>query len=126
MESGPEELYFSSLRQGRFTIQKCRGCGTTIFYPRTHCTQCGSSSLEWITPTGQGTVFSTTTVRRKMDRGGDYNVSLIELDEGVRLMSRVDGVPPSNVQIGMRVEARILHHADQSLLVFTLVQESAL
>jgi hypothetical protein len=35
------------------------------------------------------TVYAVTTVRRKADAGGDYNVSLIDLDEGVRLMSRV-------------------------------------
>jgi uncharacterized OB-fold protein len=52
-------------------------------------------------------VYSTTVVRRKADDGGDYNVCLVDLAEGVRMMSRVVSVAPQDVRIGMRVTARI-------------------
>ena len=54
-----------------------------------------ADALDGSQPRGTGTVHAVTTVRRKADAGGDLNVSLIDLDEGVRLMSRVEGIPPA-------------------------------
>ena len=39
--------------------------------------------------------------------GGTFNLSLIDMDEGVRMLSRVVDMPADEVQIGMRVKARI-------------------
>ena len=69
-------------------------------------------------------VYSTTVVRRKPEAGGDYNVALVDLKEGVRLMSRVEGVPPEAVRIGMSVRARIASENGQGLLVFAPQQEA--
>ena len=58
-------------------------------------------------------------MRRKAEAGGDYNVALVDLAEGPRLMSRVDGVPPEQVRIGMAVQARVIDDPAQGkLLVF--------
>jgi len=105
--SGPEKQYFDKLAAGRFEIQKCGGCGKHVFYPRVLCPHCGGDQLDWVTPSGRGTVYSTTVVRRKPADGGDYNVCLVDLAEGVRMMSRVAGVPPAEVKIGVAVKARI-------------------
>lgn len=104
---GPESSYQEYLAKGEFRIQRCGGCGSHVFYPRLLCPQCGSSSLKWIVPSGAGTVYSTTVMRRRPEAGGDYNVALVELEEGPRLMSRVDGLSPADIGIGMRVKARI-------------------
>ena len=61
---------------------------------------------------------SSTEARRKPDAGGDYNVALVDLDEGVRMMSRVDGVPPTEVKIGMRVKAKVVKVNDAGLVIF--------
>jgi uncharacterized OB-fold protein len=82
------------------------------------CPHCGGASLAWVEPKGTGTVYSTTTVRRKLEAGGDYDVSLVDLDEGVRMMSRVEGVPPTEVKIGMRVRAKIVDNKGDGLVVF--------
>jgi uncharacterized OB-fold protein len=66
-----------------------------------------------MTPSGTGTVYSTTVMRRKAEAGGDYNVALIDLQEGPRLMSRVEGVAPQDVKIGMAVTARIASGGDE-------------
>jgi uncharacterized OB-fold protein len=76
------------LDEGRFMVQHCKGCDQHIYFPREVCPHCGSGDLALVAPTGLGTVYSVTTVRRKPDAGGDYNVCLIDLDEGVRLMSQ--------------------------------------
>jgi uncharacterized OB-fold protein len=67
-----------------------------------------SEALDEVAPAGTGTVFSTTTVRRKPEQGGDYDVSLIHLDEGVQMMSCVTGIAPDAVRIGMRVRAEVV------------------
>jgi uncharacterized protein len=105
--SGPEKQYFDKLAAGRFEIQKCAGCGKHVFYPRVLCPHCGAGRLGWVEPSGRGTVYSTTVVRRKPADGGDYNVCLVDLAEGPRMMSRVVSVPPEQVKIGMAVTARI-------------------
>ena len=50
-------------------------------------------------------MYSTTTVR---DRAGDYNVAIVELEGGARMMSRVEGVGAEGVRIGQPVQARIV------------------
>jgi uncharacterized OB-fold protein len=71
--------------------------------------------LQWAAPSGLGTVYSTTVVRKKE---GDYNVCLVDLDEGPRMMSRVIGVDPGAVRIGHRVRAQVLRTGEDALLVF--------
>ena len=115
---GPDWIHRNALSEGRFLIQQCASCGACIHYPRLLCTRCGSDRLETIEASGSGTVYSTSVVRRRPERGGDYNIALIDLDEGPRLMSRVEGLEPGDVTIGMRVKARIATAGDAPLLVF--------
>jgi len=105
--SGPEKRYLDALAAGRFEIQQCSACGKHVFYPRVLCPHCGAGDLGWVAASGCGTVYSTTVVRRKPADGGDYNVCLVDLAEGVRMMSRVVSVPPESVKIGMSVKARV-------------------
>lgn len=123
-DTGPERLYRDALAAGRFQIQHCTACGRHVFYPRVLCSHCGATALEWVTPSGSGTVYSTTVIRRKPDAGGDINIALVDLEEGVRMMSRVDGVPPAEVRIGMAVTAQISTDGGQPLVVFVPAKET--
>lgn len=116
--TGPDAQFRDHLKGGRFMIQKCGKCGTFVFYPRLICTACGAGELSWQEAAGGGTVYSTTVIRRKAEQGGDYNVAIVELAEGPRLMSRVVDVPPADVAIGMPVHAAIEQAAGGPLLVF--------
>jgi uncharacterized OB-fold protein len=111
----------AALDAGRFQIQRCGGCGRHAYFPRALCPHCGSTALAWATPSGLGTVHAVTTVRRRPADGGDLNVSLVDLDEGVRLMSRVDNLPPEAVRIGQRVRARVAQRDGRGLVVFDAV-----
>lgn len=124
-EQGIQARHQAELDAGRFLIQHCRDCGRHVYYPREVCPHCGGSALDLVAPQGTGTVHAATTVRRKPDAGGDYNVSLIDLDEGVRLMSRVEGVAPTAVAIGQRVKARVAQHNGAGLVVFDLLEGQA-
>lgn len=103
---------------GRFEIQRCDGCGAHVFMPRVLCPHCGSVDLVWVTPSGRGTVYSTTTVRRRPEQGGDYNVSIIALEEGPHLMSRVDEIEPAKVQIDLPVRVRVVMGERGGVVVF--------
>jgi uncharacterized OB-fold protein len=122
---GIQAQYQHALDQGRLVIQHCGGCGRAIHFPREVCPHCGSTDLKWQEAQGGGTVYAVTTVRRKAEAGGDLNVSLIDLDEGPRLMSRVANLPPDQVRIGQRVKARVAQEQGVSLLVFDATGESA-
>ncbi len=117
-KGGVQAAHQAALDQGRFLVQHCTSCLKYVYFPRELCPHCGSSSLDFVEPGGLGHVHSVTTVRRKADAGGDLNVALIELDEGVRLMSRVEQIAPATVQIGQRVQARVLLSEGRGLVVF--------
>ncbi len=114
----PGAAFEAYLKSGEFRLQCCRGCGRQIYFPRTLCPYCGSDRLDWQLASGRGTVYSTTIVRQKPDRGGDYNVAIIELAEGARILSRVEGVPATQVTIDMPVTAFIGAANGSPLLLF--------
>lgn len=116
----------AELNQGRWHIQRCTACQRAVYYPREGCPHCGHIHLQWQIPCGLGTVYAITTTRRKAAEGGDQNVSIIELDEGVRLMSRVDNLPPEQVKIGQRVRARVVVVNGKGLVLFDAIEKAAL
>ena len=117
-DSGVLAQHQAQLSQGQFQIQKCQACGQHVYFPREVCPHCGSNHLAFVTPSGLGTVYAVTTVRRKAAEGGDYNVSLIDLDEGPRLMSRVMNVAPEAVHIDQRVQAHVVVTDGQGVVMF--------
>jgi uncharacterized OB-fold protein len=104
---GPEAVFREHLAQGRFMIQRSASTGRYVFYPRVVAPGTGEADLEWVEASGEGTVYATTVTRRRPEQGGDYNVALIDLAEGPRMMSRVAGIDPGEVTIGMKVRARV-------------------
>ncbi len=117
-QPGPLQVFEDHVSQGEFRIQQCKDCGSHVFYPRYLCNHCGSSELKWVEVSGRGIVYSTSVVRRKPERGGDYNIALIDLEEGPRMMSRVMDVDPDQVTIGMAVSAHIGLIDDKPAVVF--------
>jgi len=115
---GPMATWAAQLAAGQVKIQRCTACARHVFYPRRLCPYCASTALEWVEASGRGTVHATTVVARSAARGGDYNVALVDLEEGVRMMSRVDGIDAADVRIGMPVRASIVDSPSGPLLVF--------
>jgi uncharacterized OB-fold protein len=94
LERSPADVYAEHCRQRELAYQlDCDG--RPVFRPRVgHDT--------WRVSAGRGTVYSATTVRPR--DGEPYGLALIDLDEGFRMMSRVVGLPPEGVTIGLRVQ----------------------
>jgi uncharacterized OB-fold protein len=112
----PAEVYRRYLESGRLGFQRCAGCGAAVFYPRVLCPVCGSADLAWETSSGRGVVYATTAVYRRED--DPYNVVLVDLEEGFRMMSRVEGVPAEEVEVGARVILRLEPTDDGPIPVF--------
>ena len=102
-QQSPLGKFIEHLKTGEFAYQYSAADGKAFFYPRVVAPVSGSA-LEWKVSKGLGTVYSTTWIPVK--DGQPYNVALIDMDEGFRLMSRVEDIGAKDVKIGMRVKFR--------------------
>ena len=113
----PAVTYRRHLENGKLGYQRCADCSAAIFYPRTLCPVCGSGALGWRESTGRGTVYATTAVHGR--NRAPRNVVLVDLDEGFRMMSRVEGVPAGEVEVGTRVRFEVRQgEEDEPVAVF--------
>ena len=115
---GPERRYLDYIAQGKFMIQRSKSTGAYVHYPRTLNPGTGEADLEWVEASGEGTVYATTVNRQRPEKGGDYNIALIDLKEGPRMMSKVVGIEPTEVKVGMKVRAKIDKIGDTDAVVF--------
>lgn len=116
-EPSPDVRYRAFLEQGRFMLQRSAETGDCFFYPRVAEPGTGCRDLEWVEASGRGTIYSVTVVRCRPP-AADYNVVLVDLAEGCRMMSRVEGVDPQAVRIGIPVRARIAQYDHGPVIVF--------
>ncbi len=116
-DAGPDAVYQSFLAQNRFMIQRGKVTGKHVYFPRKVAPGTGED-LEWVEASGFGTVYSATAIRQRPPAGA-RSIVLVDLDEGPRMMSRVDGIDALDVRIGMRVKSRIVaaEDADAGLMV---------
>lgn len=95
------EPFWAATRDGRLVLQWCTDCERPVWYPREVCPGCLGDTLEWRDASGRGAVYACT-VEHKAEP--PYVVALVELDEGVRLLSNIVGCPPDAVGVGDRVQ----------------------
>jgi hypothetical protein len=93
------------------------------FYPRSICTGCSSSSLDWVKASGRGTVLSWTIVRHPVSEAYaddiPYVIALIKLQEGPTMMSQIIDCDPESVHSGMQVQVSFQDWTDEvSMPVF--------
>jgi uncharacterized OB-fold protein len=105
MLQSPLTVYQQHLDRGELAYQWSPQADRAVFYPRVICPFTGSDRLEWRLSAGLGSVYATTVTHPR--DGAPYNVALIDIDEGFRLMSRVEDIAPETVHIGMRVKFRV-------------------
>ena len=103
-KASPLGTYLEHLKKGELAYQVTED-GKALFFPRVVAPGTGSTKLEWKISKGLGTVYSTTVVYYKGEP--PLNVALIDLDEGYRMMSRVEDIDAMKVKIGMRVKFRV-------------------
>jgi len=99
-------------------LQRSASTGRFVFYPRVLIPGTGEADLEWVEAKGTGTLYAITVNRA---RNASHNVALIDLDEGVRMMARIEG--RETAPIGSRVQARVMEEGGQALVVFDVIDE---
>ncbi len=84
--SGP---FWEAAAQRRLVVQRCADCGAHQLYARPFCLACMSDAIDWVDAAGTGTIHSATTVRIPVtpELEPPYDVALVELDEGPRVLS---------------------------------------
>ncbi len=113
--AGPAARWRDALGQGRFLIQRSAETGAFHFPPRV--ARAGHDDLAFVSAAGGGTVYAVTLIRPKPPTE-PYNVVIVELDEGPRLMSRVVDRAPDQVAIGLRVRAFVGQEDGEPILLF--------
>lgn len=101
----PMETYREHLRRGELAYQFSPAAGRPVFYPRLVCPFTGTRELEWRVSAGRGTIHAVTVAAHR--DAPERCIVLVDLDEGFRMLSRVDDVRADAVAIGDRVQVRI-------------------
>jgi uncharacterized OB-fold protein len=100
--------FWDGCKKHELLIQRCKDCQKPNFYPKLFCPHCLSHNLEWIKASGQGKIYSYTVVYSYAPTqfSGDtpYVVAIIDLEEGVRMMSNIVQCPPEKVKCNMKVQ----------------------
>jgi uncharacterized protein len=101
-----DEFFWTGVAGGRLLVRRCAGCAYLQHPPGPMCQKCGS--VDWATEelAGRGFVYSWIVSRHPTEPEDSARiVALIELDEGIRLVSNLRGIQPADVRNGMRVQA---------------------
>lgn len=88
--------YWDSLAQGALSFQRCDACGHAWLPPRSECPACLGDSHHWEPSAGGARLVSWVVYHIAYHPAFKdrlpYNVAVVELDEGPRLISNVVGV----------------------------------
>jgi uncharacterized protein len=98
--------FWAAAAEQRLVAQRCGECGRLRHPPRPMCPQCHSLSVEVVQLSGRGTLYSYSVLHHPQHPAFEYPVvaALVDLDEGVRLVSNLTGVDPGDVRIGMPLD----------------------
>jgi uncharacterized OB-fold protein len=100
--------FYGWTKRGELRFQQCLRCEAWRHVPRVICPECASPEWSWAPSTGRGRVFTWTVVVRAMDPAFaaevPYAPAVIELEEGVRMLSLVVDCPPEELEFEMPVE----------------------
>ena len=100
--------FFDGCARGELLIPRCRRCSRSFFYPTVLCPHCHNLGFDWVASPGRGKVYSYTSVHRPLVASlraqAPYIVAVVELDEGVRMMTNILRVEEADVAIGDPVE----------------------
>jgi len=95
---------------GELRFQKCNECGNKMFPARLYCTNCMSQNIGWSKASGKGKIYSYSVAyeyppaRVAKFLSTPYIIALVDLIEGVRMMTNIIDCEPENIKIGMPVE----------------------
>lgn len=99
--------FWQGAKKGQLLVQHCNDCNTNIFFPKKFCPKCWSANLSWINGSGKGVVYTFSVIRDGVEPKfmGDlpYVLAMVDLEEGIRMTTRIVNCDPEVVEIGMPV-----------------------
>ncbi len=98
--------YWEACAEGRLLLQRCDACQALQTYPRQRCAECWNNDLTWIEASGRATIYSFSIVHRPppgFEAESPYVLAIVELEEGIRMMTNIIDVAPEDVSIGQAV-----------------------
>jgi len=107
-QSNLDTAYFwEGAALGELRIQRCMACGSLRHPPGPACPDCHALERDFVVGAGEGTVYSYVVHHHPPVPGQDLPILLVlvELPEGVRMVGRLKGVEPGEIEIGMPVRA---------------------
>jgi uncharacterized protein len=119
--------FWDAADEGRLVAQRCAACGRLRHPPRPMCPECRSLDIEVVDLSGRGVVYSYSVLHHPQHPAFEYPVlaALIDLDEGIRIVSNVVGVEPDEIRIGAAVQVEfVATDGDHQVPVFRLVDVS--
>lgn len=95
--------FFDGAANGRYMLLRCKACGEWHAPQAVMCMECASPDLEWQEASGKGKLHSFVIVHRAQIPGieAPYNLSVVETDEGPRVVSRIVGIDNNQIEVGM-------------------------
>ena len=124
---GPDTQFFwDGLREHRLLIQRCDGCGALRHPPRPMCPHCRSLAWTAVESAGRGVVVSAVQPRHPQFPWFDdgYVVALVELDEGIRLVTNLLDASADDAVLGSRVAVRFTEFANDLVLPLFAPEDS--
>ncbi len=94
--------FWDACKRHELMLPRCKDCGRFHFYPRAVCPNCWSTNLEWVKASGRGKLYSYVINHRPapgFESQAPYVIAIVELDEGVRMMSNLTGVDPDPAKV---------------------------
>ena len=103
-----QQPYWDAARDGRLLVRRCDACGAHHFYPRPFCPTCWSPDVSWVEASGRATLYTYSVVHTNdlppFPERVPYVAEIVELDEGPRMMTNVEGCEPETLSIGMALD----------------------
>jgi len=123
---GDSQVYWEGIARGELRIQRCVTCTRYGFDPRSICPHCFSDRLSWVAASGKGTIYSYTVAHQAFGpfaKEVPFVIAIVELEEGVRMLTRIIGSPRERIAIGAPVHVSFESIAEgPTLPYFRLVE----
>lgn len=114
--------FFDGARAGKLMLMRCAECGEFRMPARMHCDACLATATEWVEASGRGTVRTFGVMHQKYHAGfleeTPYNLAVVELEEGPRLVTNIVETANAAIAVGMPVTVAFTDYDDVSLPKF--------
>jgi uncharacterized OB-fold protein len=121
-------LFWDAATEGRLVAQKCVACGRLQHPPRPMCPTCHSLEMTTVDLAGTGSIYSFAILHHPQHPAFAYPLVavLVDLDEGIRILSNLVDIDPRDVRIGLPVEVRFAPtRHEQAVPVFVRQETSS-